>query len=182
MTREHSRHVTCSIGRASRYGREGKPDAIGLDASMRQPGCSNGGRQEDSTKTAAHPRFTLTFSYAPHILTSVTRGRTMLFTPAPLLVRDSRARCLAIACLPYRLPRRLLRCVPRRPLPCRAGRTHSRVPHPCHVERRAPASVVVLRQLRECPNAESFDTSRLFAAGLAILCHTRMFRKLLRKV
>src|SRR5215468_4897886 len=30
--------------------REGKPDAIRLDASARQPGYSNGGRSEDTTK------------------------------------------------------------------------------------------------------------------------------------
>jgi len=50
ITREHSGHVTGSIGGASRYEREDKPDAIGLDASVRQPGCTNGGRPEDNTE------------------------------------------------------------------------------------------------------------------------------------
>src|SRR5215468_554924 len=49
-----------------------------------------------------------------------TRGRATLLSserpPAPWLNGDLRARCLAIACLPYRLPRRPLRRVPGRRL------------------------------------------------------------------
>src|SRR2546427_2510598 len=49
-----------------------------------------------------------------------TRGRGMLFSsawpPAPWLVGNLRARCLAIAGLPYRVPRRALCRMPGRPL------------------------------------------------------------------
>src|SRR4029450_2176618 len=46
-----------------------------------------------------------------------------------------------------RLRRRPLRRVPRRALPRGAGRARRRVPHPAGVERRAPAVLVVPREL-----------------------------------
>src|SRR5262245_19065618 len=52
MAREHCGQECpcCSIVGASRSRREDEPDAIGRDASLRQPGCSNGGQREDSIK------------------------------------------------------------------------------------------------------------------------------------
>ena len=82
--------------------------------------------------------------------------------------------CDSVGCCCEALP-------PRRALSSGADRAHSRVLYRGRVERRAPASVVVLRQLRECPNAERLETSGCFSVDLAILFHARMFRKLLRK-
>src|SRR5262247_1766223 len=79
------------------------------------------------------------------------RRRATLFarvrSPAPSFVGDLRVACLAIACLPYRLPRRPLLRVPGRWLPPGAGRAGGRVFHPSCVEARPPAAVVVAREL-----------------------------------
>src|SRR5262249_11355605 len=76
------------------------------------------------------------------------RGRATLFErvrpPTPSFVGDLRARCLAIACLPYRLPRRPLHRVPRRALPPGARRARGRMLHAGRVEGRTPAALVVL--------------------------------------
>src|SRR5262245_10060693 len=59
------------------------------------------------------------------------RGRATLFarvrSPAPSFVGDLRARCLAIACLPYRLPRRALHAVARLRSPEISRRVATRV-------------------------------------------------------
>src|SRR5438132_8206675 len=46
------------------------------------------------------------------------------------------------------IPRRPLRRVPRRALPSGAGRARGRVLHPCRVERRTPALLVVAREVK----------------------------------
>src|SRR5262245_39282047 len=79
------------------------------------------------------------------------RGRATLFArvrfPAPSFAGDLRVRCLAIACLPYRLPRRPLRRVPWRRLPSSAGRARGRVLHSGRVEGRPPPALVIAGEL-----------------------------------
>ena len=74
MIREHSWHSCRPISRASPVCREDEPDAIGLDASLRHPGCSNGGRGKDSTERSLHARLTLIRSCARYVRIIVTSG------------------------------------------------------------------------------------------------------------
>ncbi len=95
-------------------------------------------------------RFTLTFSYVPHILISVT---------------------------PQCVPRGALDCPPRRALPTRARGTRGRMLHATGVERCPPASVIVRSQLqiialavhsdRDVPNQSRYRRS--WCAGVRYL-------------
>src|SRR5262249_6411417 len=75
-------------------------------------------------------------------------ARSAAWSPPLVTAGGSLAECeLLAACPVQRPPRRPLRRVPRRRFPSGALRARGRVLHPGRVERGAPASLVVLRQL-----------------------------------